>query len=87
MVLTLTTGSPRSTALAGELDDVQRVQVMEQIVAINPTAARAFLDGFSDGALAGYLRHLQSAQAPRGRMAYWVRTAETSAATVRDAQD
>lgn len=65
----------------------ERQRLIDQIITINPTAAREYLDQFKDQSLKYYLNHLHALQEPRGRMAWWLRPAETAAATGRDRLD
>jgi len=50
-----------------------REQVVDQIMSINPSASSGFLSQFEAGELGMYLRHLLSAQEPRGRSSRWAR--------------
>jgi hypothetical protein len=52
---------------------LQRRNVMDQIIALNPSASAEFLEQFDDAALSQYLDHLNIAQQPRGKDARWVR--------------
>jgi hypothetical protein len=56
-----------------------RQAVLRHIVSINPSATPGFLAQFTDEQLDLYLRHLLSAQRPRGRDAVWIRPGETRA--------
>lgn len=62
-----------------------RDRLVEEIVRVNRTATRAFLDRFNDQALRTYLDHLQFANLPRGREARWVRPGDTRAICTADA--
>lgn len=64
-----------------------REQLILQIQNLNPTATISSLARFSARALGLYLDHLQSAFEPRGRMARWIRPAETPAILGFEAQD
>lgn len=64
-----------------------REQVVDRIIAINPTASTAFLERFRSESLEAYLKHLVVASGPRGSHSRWVRPAETPAITWREAQD
>ncbi len=67
---------------------LSRSQVMERIIAINPTATVNFLARFADRALRGYLDHLSLLQEPRGRSSPpWVRPADSPAIVVRVPND
>ena len=48
-------------------------QVVDQIMSLNPSASNEFLEQFEPDELGMYLRHLLSAQEPRGRSARWAR--------------
>lgn len=50
-----------------------REQVVVRIMELNATATAEFLGGFAEAALRDYLRHLESAQVPRGARARWAR--------------
>ena len=65
----------------------ERQRLIDQIVTLNPTAAREYLDQFQDQSLKYYLNHLHATQEPRGRMAWGLRPAETPAATGRSRLD
>lgn len=52
---------------------LQRRQMVEQIMALNPSATPDFLDQFEDQALTDYLQHLAVAHQPRGKDARWIR--------------
>jgi len=62
-----------------------RARLVEEIVRVNRSATRAFLDRFNDQALRIYLDHLQFASVPRGREARWVRPGDTRAICAADA--
>lgn len=62
---------------------LNRSQIMERIISINPTATVAFLSRFAERPLKRYLEHLTAAQEPRGRSAWWVRPADSPAIVVR----
>ena len=50
-----------------------RRNLIDQIIALNPSASAEFLGQFEDAALARYLDHLNLAQQPRGSDARWIR--------------
>lgn len=50
-----------------------RSNLVDQIIALNPSATAEFLDQFDDGALGEYLDHLAAIQLPRGRDAHRTR--------------
>lgn len=54
-------------------------QLVERILALNPSATEEYLQGFDRNALSIYLRHLLAALEPRGRQARWVRPGDTPA--------
>lgn len=62
---------------------LNRSQIMDRIISINPTATVAFLSRFEERPLKRYLEHLTAAQEPRGRSAWWVRPADSPAIVVR----
>ena len=64
-----------------------REQVVDRIIAINPTATTAFLDRFTEDKLEKYLDHLVAASGPRGGHSRWLRPGDAPAITVRVAQD
>lgn len=66
---------------------LSRSQIIERILAHNPTASVEFLEDFSEQALRTYLDHLLSAQIPRGRMARWVRPGDTPGIVVAEPRD
>lgn len=58
-------------------------QLIEQIMALNPTASVDFLADFSAYALDKYLAHLLAAAEPRGRNAHWARPEDSPAILLR----
>lgn len=54
-------------------------RLMHEIQTLNPTAGRDYLSRFSERELRLYLDHLTATCEPRGRMARWLRRAETHA--------
>jgi|GEM_PF-1590510 len=64
-----------------------RPQIVERIIAGNPSATAEFLAGFGDAALAHYLEHLIVGDEPRGRTSRWVRRAESPAIVRREAAE
>lgn len=64
-------GAPTPAEPAHE--PMTREQVVDQIMSINPSASSGFLSQFEPGELGMYLRHLLSAQEPRGRSSRWAR--------------
>ena len=61
-----------------------REQVVDRIIAINPSAKADFLGSFDEPALSHYLEHLVATRAPRGRNATWLRQHETPAILTRE---
>lgn len=66
-------------------DGLSRLQLVERIMDLNPSATEAYLDTFSDRALTSYLAHLETLGQPRG--ARWVRPSDTPAIMVRETAD
>lgn len=60
-----------------------REQVVDRILALNPSSDADFLHAFTDEDLAVYLQRLDSIQEPRGRRAVWVRRAGPSGISTR----
>lgn len=58
---------------------LNREQLIDRILLLNPTACPAFLSTFTPNDLTHYLEHLHAAQEPRGRESRWIRRAETPA--------
>ncbi|MEO0511729.1 MAG: hypothetical protein AAF108_02380 [Planctomycetota bacterium] len=54
-------------------ETLTREQLIDRIVAVNPTATELFLSSFSDDELGSYLDHLTVAQAPRTSQSRWTR--------------
>jgi hypothetical protein len=54
-------------------------QLIERILRLNCSAARAFLDTFNREQLYSYLGHLEFANQPRSRSARWLRPGDTPA--------
>lgn len=52
---------------------LSREQLIDRIIALNPSATSRFLDQFDDEALNQYLNHLSLTTAPRGRETRWIR--------------
>ena len=63
-----------------------REQVVDRIIAINPTATSGFLQRFSEDSLGRYLDHLVAASGPRGGQSRWMRPGDWPAITVRETQ-
>jgi hypothetical protein len=65
-----------------------RPQLIDRIIAINPSASEQFLARFEDRQLSGYLDHLHAVQEPRGgTAARWVRPADSPAIVARIPRD
>lgn len=58
---------------------LSREQVVDQIMTINPSAGRAFLEQFGAEGLCDYLDRLINARSPRGRESRFVRRGDTPA--------
>ncbi|MCP3905425.1 MAG: hypothetical protein GY715_17510 [Planctomycetes bacterium] len=58
-------------------------RLIGEIMELNPSAGRTWLDGFREPSLQRYLHHLKHAQEPRGRKSVWFREAETHAIVTR----
>ena len=56
-----------------------REQVVDQILTINPSAGRGFLEQFGADGLGDYLERLINARSPRGRESRFVRRGDTPA--------
>ena len=74
--------APRRDELRDQAPGLSRSQLLERIMDLNTTATEEYLDSFTEGSLARYLAHLESAGSPRGGR--WERTAETPAILVRE---
>lgn len=81
---TLFTAAPHRTELPDQAAGLTRTQLLERIMDLNTTASEEYLDSFSEGSLARYLAHLESAGSPRGGR--WERIAETPAIVVRETE-
>lgn len=76
------TGAGRSA------ERLSAAQLVERIMAINPSATPGFLSRFTPDRLANYLDHLLVMQSDRGSGSLaWVRRGETRAITMRVALD
>ncbi|MEZ6243798.1 MAG: hypothetical protein R3B57_12240 [Phycisphaerales bacterium] len=62
---------------------LNRDQVIDHILSINPSAGRRFLEQFESRRLDDYLDRLVATGSPRGREARWVRSGDTPAIEVR----
>jgi hypothetical protein len=86
--MSLLAASPSlSPTSAGSPADPARGALVEQILALNPTADVRFLSQFGARSLETYLAHLEAARVPRGPDARWVRRPESPAIVWREAQD
>lgn len=74
--------APRHDELPDRAPGLNRTQLLERIMDLNTTASEEYLGSFSEGSLARYLAHLESAGSPRGGR--WERIAETPAIVVRE---
>lgn len=61
---------------------LSRLQLLDRILVINGTATKAYLETFSDLALARYLAHLETIDSPRGGR--WERPGDSPAILVRE---
>jgi len=74
--------NPRLAALA-----LERAQLVDRIIRVNPSACAEFLSTFSRAELACYLDRLDALETPRGPNARWVRTGESPAIVVQSRAD
>ncbi|MBL1218002.1 MAG: hypothetical protein D8M59_10970 [Planctomycetes bacterium] len=58
---------------------MNKSQLVDAILGMNPTAAVEFLMSFNDFDLRHYLEHLQLTREPRGRRSSWVRQPDAPA--------
>lgn len=65
-------------------DRLSREQVIDEIIACNPTASAEFLCVFSEDRLRLYLDRLRSSQRSRGRESRWLRTGDSPAIVARE---
>lgn len=63
-----------------------REQVVDRILALNPTASTEYLSGFPETSLTVYLEHLVVTSGPRGRHAIWVRPGDSPAIMGRESR-
>lgn len=66
-------GERAATPTEPQHESMTREQVVDQIMSMNPSASSGFLSQFEPDELGMYLRHLLSAQEPRGRTSRWAR--------------
>ncbi|MFG0241565.1 MAG: hypothetical protein ACF8R9_02140 [Phycisphaerales bacterium JB054] len=64
---------------------MDRLGLVQRIMALNPTASREYLGSFTDRSLSMYLAHLESAGAPRG--ARWERPCDSPAIIGRESAE
>lgn len=64
---------------------LNKPQIIDDILDLNPTADREWLNGFSPRSLALYLEHLQVASEPRGSARPWFRPGDSAAIVTRRA--
>jgi len=76
-----------TTESAAESDPraLDRLGLVQRIMALNPTASREYLGSFTDRSLSMYLAHLESAGAPRG--ARWERPCDSPAIIGRESAE
>lgn len=60
-----------------------REQVVDRILALNPSISASYLRDFPESSLWSYLRRLEALHEPRGRRACWRREGETPAIVTR----
>lgn len=60
-------------ASPGRTSSMSREQLVDRIIALNPSATPRFLEQFDESALDHYLNHLSLITAPRGRETRWIR--------------
>lgn len=63
-----------------------RARLLDAIMTLSPHLARESLDAFGHSDLEAFLRHLQAASLPRGRLARWVRSGGTPAVVSRSSR-
>lgn len=90
LLLRRTETKPKATKLesAAEPSDrqaLERLGLVQRIMALNPTASREYLGSFTDRSLSMYLAHLESAGAPRG--ARWERPCDSPAIIGRESAE
>ncbi len=73
----------KPTAVTGR--GLDRDRLLGNILDLNPTAQREFLDRFSDQSLRRYLNHLSLTHGPRGGV--WVRESKSPAIVQRENPD
>lgn len=74
-----TRGSQAPHVSEEHVDRLSREQVIDEIIACNPSASADFLCVFSQDRLRLYLARLRSTQRARGRESRWLRPAESPA--------
>lgn len=62
-------------------------QILDHILAINPTASWLLGETFDRLQLWHYLQHLLTAQGPRGTASAWIRPADSPGITAREPVD
>ncbi len=71
----------------GAEGELSRSQVLDHILAINPTASWLLNEEFDRVQLWNYLQHLLTAQGPRGTSSAWVRRADSPGIVAREPVD
>ena len=71
----------------GSEGELSRSQILDQILAINPTASWLLGETFDRKQLWNYLQHLLTAQGPRGTATAWVRRADSPGISMREPVD
>ncbi|MDQ7014044.1 MAG: hypothetical protein Q9O74_09140 [Planctomycetota bacterium] len=69
----------------GERPPLDRIGLVNGIMALNPTASEAYLGSFTDRSLTMYLAHLESAGTPRGTR--WERPCDSPAIIGRESAE
>lgn len=71
-------------ARPGDAERLTQPQILERILAINPSANLRYLSRFRADRLVDYLDHLICSRQPRGREARWLRRGDTPAILMRE---
>ncbi|MCC6427161.1 MAG: hypothetical protein IT435_10120 [Phycisphaerales bacterium] len=89
MVTELDTPSLFESVLAdpGAEGELSRSQILDHILAINPTASWLLAETFDRRMLWNYLQHLLTAQQPRGSAMPWIRPADSPGILAREPID
>ena len=79
------TPAPETAADSSDRQALDRLGLVQRIMALNPTASSEYLGSFTDRSLSMYLAHLESAGAPRG--ARWERPCDSPAIIGRESAE